>query len=84
MAPRRRRRRLPRGAAWLEQHARTAIDTLGRMRRNWPPALMTAAVIGIALGLPAVFVVFMDNVEAVIGDWEGGTRLSAFLHKDTP
>ncbi|WP_440996124.1 permease-like cell division protein FtsX [Arhodomonas sp. SL1] len=75
------RRRLSRPAAWLAHHARALADALGRLRDQWLPTLMTTAVIGIALGLPAVFVVLVDNAEAVAGDWQGRTRISAFLEK---
>ncbi|MGD8428822.1 MAG: permease-like cell division protein FtsX [Ectothiorhodospiraceae bacterium] len=65
--------------AWFEQHARAALGALGRSRRSLAPSLMTAAVIGIALALPAAFLLLLDNVQAVAGGWQGQTRASLFL-----
>ncbi|PWG63105.1 permease-like cell division protein FtsX [Sediminicurvatus halobius] len=75
----RRRRQLD---AWLEQHARALIGALGRLREQRAANLMTAAVIGIALALPAAFLLLLDNLELVTGDWEGRTRASLFLERN--
>lgn len=66
-----------------KQHARAAISALGRLRRHWLGSLMTAGAIGVALALPAAFLVAMDNLESVMGDWQGAPRASAFLSMDT-
>lgn len=73
------RRRLD---AWLEQHARALIGALGRLREQRAANLMTAAVIGIALALPAAFLLLLDNLELITGDWEGSTRASLFLERE--
>jgi len=75
----RRRRHLN---AWVEQHARALIGALGRLREERAANLMTTAVIGIALALPAAFLLLLDNLELVTGDWEGRTRASLFLERD--
>lgn len=75
------RRRRPLNA-WAEQHARALIGALGRLREQRTANLMTAAVIGIALALPAAFLLLLDNLERVTGDWEGGTRASLFLERE--
>jgi len=61
------RRRLSRPFSWLTQHVGACTDAVARLRREWLATLMTTAVIGIALGLPAVFVVFVDNAERATG-----------------
>jgi cell division transport system permease protein len=66
-----------------KQHARAAISALGRLRRHGLGSLMTAGAIGVALALPAAFLVAMDNLESVMGDWQGAPRASAFLAMDT-
>jgi cell division transport system permease protein len=45
---------------------------------------MTAAVIGIALALPAGFLGLLDNVEAVTAQWRSGWQASLFLERDLP
>ena len=67
---------------WSEQHARAAIGSLGRLRLTPAGSLMTAAAIGIALALPAAFLVAMDNLESVMEGWGGSPRASVFL--DSP
>lgn len=45
---------------------------------------MTAAVIGIALALPAGFLGLLDNVEAVSQPWRNGWQASLFLEREMP
>ncbi|RZU99320.1 permease-like cell division protein FtsX [Spiribacter vilamensis] len=68
---------------WSGQHARAAISSLGRMRLKPAGSLMTGAAIGIALALPAAFLVAMDNLESVMQDWGGAPRASVFLDSST-
>lgn len=65
-------------------HARAFVASLGRLSRAPLPSLMTSAVIGVALALPAAFLMALANVDSLAGGWEGGARLSVFLHKDVP
>lgn len=65
--------------AWFEQHARAAISTLGGLRLRPASSLMTTAVIGIALALPAGFLLLVDNLEAATANREGSPQASAFL-----
>ncbi|MBA1148496.1 cell division protein [Ectothiorhodospiraceae bacterium WFHF3C12] len=67
---------------YLSNHGRAALGALGRLVRDWTPSLMTAGVIGIALALPAAFLVLLDNLQSVTGEWGGDARASLFLHKD--
>lgn len=68
--------------AWLEQHARAAISTLGGLRLRLASSLMTTAVIGIALALPAGFLLLVDNLEAATANQNGTPQASAFLQAD--
>lgn len=84
-----RKERSPRGAdsaarggrfsAWLKDHARVAVTSLGRLYRNAGTSLMTAAVIGISLSLPAAMQVLIGNAETLSGSWEGAARISLYL-----
>jgi cell division transport system permease protein len=65
--------------AWLRDHLRVAVTSLGRLYRHAGTSLMTAAVIGIALSLPAALQVLVSNAGAVSGSWEGAARISAYL-----
>src|ERR1051325_4644891 len=65
--------------AWARDHARVAVTSLGRLYRTPGTSLMTAAVIGIALSLPAAMQVLVGNAREVSGSWEGAARISAYL-----
>jgi len=65
--------------AWLRDHLRVAVTSLGRLYRHGGTSLMTAAVIGIALSLPAAMQVLVSNAGAVSGSWEGSARISLYL-----
>lgn len=65
--------------AWARDHARVAVTSLGRLYRHGGTSLMTAAVIGIALSLPAALQVLVGNARMVSGSWEGAARISLYL-----
>jgi cell division transport system permease protein len=71
---------------WLHalcgQHLHALVASLGRLYRVPLPSFMTAAVIGIVLALPAVFLLLLQNAERLVGSWEGGARISLFIHAD--
>ncbi len=67
---------------WLAHHARALLGSLGVFTRNRIPSLMTAGVIGIALALPAAFLVLLDNIQALAGGWRGQPHASLFLKRD--
>lgn len=67
---------------WLRRHAQVSLESLGRMSRNRVASLMTAAVIGIALALPAGLYVLLDNLQRLSSSWDGQAGLSVFLQQD--
>lgn len=69
---------------WLAQHARSAVTSLGQLKRRPTASFMTTAVIGIALALPAGFLLLMDNLEAATTGWDGNPRASIFLADGLP
>ncbi len=67
--------------AWLADHRDAAAGSLRRLAREPLSGLMTLAVIGIALALPAGLHVLLANAQAVTGGWQGEARLSLFLER---
>ena len=75
-----RRRLSPR--TFLQRHAQVALDSLGRLYRNRVASAMTAAVIAIALAMPAGLYLLLGNLERLSGSWDGQASLSVFLQQD--
>ncbi len=69
-------------ASWGIRHLQTFFYTLGQIWRRPFSALMTAAVLGIALALPAGLHVLLTNVQQVMSGWDGGTQVSLFLRRE--
>lgn len=67
---------------WLLRHAQNALSSLGRLSRSPVSTLMTAAVIGIALALPAGLHLLVDNVRGLGSNWHGTASISLFLSAD--
>jgi cell division transport system permease protein len=70
--------------AYLREHAHILAFSLRRLARAPMASLMTTAVIGIALALPAGLYVLLNNLQALTGDWDGTVRISLFLKPGTP
>jgi cell division transport system permease protein len=69
---------------WLTRHAQVALHSLGRLYRNPLATLMTAAVIGIALAMPAYLYLLLNNMDRLSSAWDGPAGLSVFLKKSLP
>lgn len=72
----------PRGgrlSGWVAAHLQAALSSLGVLVRAASGSLMTAAVIGISLALPAGFFLLVDNAQQLSRGWEGRAQLSLFL-----
>ena len=65
---------------WLLQHAQALVGSLGQYLRYPAGNLLTTAVIGIALALPAGFYLLLDNARALSGHWDGPLQITLFLH----
>ncbi len=63
----------------IEAHAHVFFFTLGRLYRKPVGTLLTAAVIGITLALPAGLHVLLKNLNAISYSWEGTLQASLFL-----
>lgn len=62
-----------------QEHARVFFFSLGKLWQNPVGTLLTAAVIGITLALPAGLNVLLKNLSAVSYSWEGTLQASLFL-----
>ena len=68
--------------AWLSHHQRVSLSTLAELLGNPFTSLMTWLVIGIALGLPLILYVVLQNVSSISGDWGGKPRVALYLTQE--
>lgn len=64
---------------WLLRHLQVMLSSLGRLTRHPLNTLMTGAVIGIAVALPAGLYTMVQNIAALSTDWDGAANISLFL-----
>jgi len=62
-------------------HLREFVGSLGRLAAQPLAALMTVAVIGIALALPAGLQLLVSNGRALSGQWDGAIEISVYLQQ---
>lgn len=76
----------PRGKvnAYFTRHLWVLVSSLGQLWRTPFATFMTAAVIGIALALPAGMHVLLQNVQQLSTGWEGTAQMSLFLKPGVP
>lgn len=65
--------------AWLLNHARALFFSLGKLYRTPVASLMTIAVIGIALALPAGLYVMLGNIKQITSNWNHGVQITLYL-----
>lgn len=68
---------------YLARHLQVFFATLGELVRAPFSNMMTIAVIGIALALPAGLHVLLQNVQQVTAQWDGAAQISLFLKQQT-
>ncbi|VAW50235.1 Cell-division-associated, ABC-transporter-like signaling protein FtsX [hydrothermal vent metagenome] len=66
--------------SYFAHHLRVSLASLGRLYRQPIATLMTAAVIAIALALPAGLYIGLANIGQLSSGWDGSTQISLFLH----
>lgn len=69
--------------AYFTQHLYVLISSLGQLWRTPFATFMTAAVIGIALALPAGLHVLLSNVQRLSTGWEGTAQMSLYMKQGT-
>ncbi|MCG8378592.1 MAG: permease-like cell division protein FtsX, partial [Proteobacteria bacterium] len=67
---------------WLLQHAQAFFFSLGQYVKNPISNLLTTAVIGISLALPASFYLLLDNVRTISSSWDGSLQVTLFLQAE--
>ncbi|NIV75219.1 MAG: cell division protein [Gammaproteobacteria bacterium] len=70
--------------SYLLRHLQVLLDALGRLVRSPLPALLTVAVLGVALALPTGLLVLLDNMGRALAGWDGRAQISAFVAVGTP
>jgi cell division transport system permease protein len=64
---------------YLARHAQVALNSLGRLYRAPLGSFLTAAVLGIALALPAALYLLTANLQRLSTQWDGNSNISLFL-----
>lgn len=64
---------------WLLNHARALFFSLGKLYRTPVASIMTIAVIGIALALPAGLYVTLGNIKHITSNWNHGVQITLYL-----
>ena len=67
---------------YLQHHVQTFVASLGRLWRQPFASLMTVLVIGMALAMPAVLHLLVNNARTVTGNWDSAVDLSVYLELD--
>ncbi len=70
---------VPSARVWFLHHFQVALASITRLVQNPFSSMMTIAVIGIALSMPAGLYVLLDNLQRLGDSWKGSTSLSVFL-----
>ena len=68
--------------SYFLRHAQNFFGALGRFLRHPVANLMTVAVIGIALALPASLHILVVNGKALSGRWDSAVDISVYLQRD--
>ena len=68
--------------SWLAHHLRVFSATIVDLLENTVSSLMTWLVIGIALALPSILYVMLNNISDVSADWAGKPRVSLYLQAE--
>lgn len=64
---------------WLQRHAQVSLASLGRILTRPVSSILTIAVIGIALALPAGLYLLLVNAQSLSEGMDGEVRISLFL-----
>lgn len=67
---------------WFDHHLYSLVASLGRVFRKPGAALLTIAVMALALALPLGLWLVLDNVERLAGNIERSREISVFLRQD--
>ena len=68
-------------AMYAIDHARQLFASLGEIWRTPLSSLMTIAVLGVSLALPASFYVLLKNAESISAVWQSKAQISLYLQQ---
>jgi len=66
--------------AYLLHHRHSAKDSLQRLLAKPLQSLLTWLVLGVALALPAILLISMNNLQALGQRWDGAPQMSVFIN----
>ena len=69
--------------AYVRDHVRVLLFSLGKLYRTPFATTFTLLMIAVALALPACLYVLLNNLQAVTHKWDDAGQISLFLHVDT-
>lgn len=69
-------------STWALQHVQACLFSLGQMLKNPAGSILTTAVIGVSLSLPAGFYMLLDNAHRLTAGWAGAVQITLFLKMD--
>lgn len=72
-----------RAGIWASRHAQGAFAAVGNLVRNPGTSGLTAAVIAIALSIPAAMYLVLENLAGVTGALDETAQISLFLNLDS-
>ncbi|GIU38375.1 cell division protein FtsX [Shewanella hafniensis] len=61
------------------RHAQQAMASMGELWRNPVSSVMTMAVLGVSLSLPAALQVLVKNAETITSSWSSAAEISLFI-----
>lgn len=67
---------------YIRDHRRVFLQTLEKLGSRPAATLLTAAVIGVTLALPASFYLLLKNADRLSYSWERSTQASLFLKQE--
>jgi cell division transport system permease protein len=68
--------------AWFERHAQVLVGAVGRLLKRPIASLMIITVIGVALALPLLLQLLIQNARGLSGEWAQSVELSVYLKPD--
>lgn len=69
-------------SAWLALHVHCALSSLGRLATQPVATVVTVLAIAVALSLPLVLYIALDNAFRAVGGIERNAQITAFLRHD--
>ena len=70
--------------AYVRDHLRVLLFSLGKLYRTPFATIMTILMIAVALALPTCLYVLLNNLQNVTHQWDDAGQITLFLHSNTP